>query len=166
MQKLIPIAHSVSQRYDVSVNINGIEGDDAILLYRVSRVLNKDLDFVIGQKAPVYCTSSGKAILSMMEPEELEPFLQNLKIRAFQSACSSVDQLREEISDARRSGYAVCHEEYVSGVFSFSLPVLDSAGRRYAFTLIMPTRDRKRVFRAEVIQELKTQLKQIRNNWI
>lgn len=160
MQKLIPIAHAVSQRYDVSVNINGVEGDDAILLYRVSRVLNKDLDFFIGQKAPVYCTSSGKAILSMMEPQELEPILQNLQIRAFQNACISVDQLREEISAARRSGYAVCQEEYVSGVFSFSLPVRDSAGRRYAFTLIMPTRERKRVFRTEVLQDLKTQLKQ------
>ena len=166
MQRLIPLAHAVSQRYDVSVNINGLEGDNAILLYRVSRVLNKDLNFVSGQKAPVYCTSSGKAILSMMELEELEPILQNLQILAFQNECSSVDKLREEVRDARRNGYAVCQEEYLSGVFSFSLPVLDSAGRRYAFTLIMPMRDRKRVFRAEVIQELKTQLKQMRNNRI
>lgn len=96
----------------------------------------------------------------MMEPQELEPILQNLQIRAFQNACISADQLREEISAARRSGYAVCQEEYVSGVFSFSLPVRDSAGRRYAFTLIMPTRERKHVFRTEVLQELKTLLKQ------
>ena len=161
MKKLIPIAHAVSQKYEVSVNINGMEGENAILLFRVTRFHNKDLDFFSGEMAPVYCTSSGKAILSMMEPEKLDPMLKRLQMRAFQGESISVEQLKEELRIARQNGYAVCQEEYVSGVFSFSLPVRDRNGHPYAFTLIMPMRDRKRVFRKEVIREIQTQLREI-----
>ncbi|MCR5137382.1 MAG: helix-turn-helix domain-containing protein [Oscillospiraceae bacterium] len=166
MEKLIPIAHAVSQKYDVSVNINGVEGENAILLFRVTRFHNKDLDFFSGEMAPVYCTSSGKAILSLMEPEELEPILEKLQFRAFQNESVSIEQLREELRIARQNGYAVCQEEYVSGVFSFSLPVRDRRGHSYAFTLIMPMKDRNRVFRREVIQELQSRLSCIRDTVI
>ncbi len=161
VEKLRPLAHEVSQRYDISVNINTILGKNAILLFPVSRFYNKDLDFHIGQTAPAYCTSSGKAILSQLSEQELNLYFENLPLRSFQGNVYTEEGLREELKAAKKNGYAVCREEYVSGVFSVSFPLRDVNDRRYAFTLIMPMRRKKDIFKASVLKEIQVQLSHI-----
>lgn len=51
VQAMIPIAHTISQKYDISVNINGFSGKEPLLLFRMTRFYNKDLDFLSGQSA-------------------------------------------------------------------------------------------------------------------
>ena len=161
VEKLRPLAHEVSQRYDISVNINTLLDKNVILLFPISRFYNKDLDYQIGETAPAYCTSSGKAILSQMSEEELDLYFQNLQLRTFQRNTYTEEGIRAELQTARKNGYAICQEEYVSGVFSISFPVQDLSGHRYAFTLIMPMRRKKDILQAKVLLEIRTQLKQI-----
>jgi len=98
VEKLIPVAHAVSQRFDVSVNINTMLGKEALLLFRVPRFYNKDLDFLSAETAPAYCTSSGKVILSQLDAEQLDAYFDGLQIRSFQKR-----QLTEE--DLRAAAY-------------------------------------------------------------
>jgi DNA-binding IclR family transcriptional regulator len=161
VEKLRPLAHEVSQRYDISVNINTLLGKNAILLFPVTRFYNKDLDFRIGETAPAYCTSSGKAILSQMSEEELNLYFEGLQLRTFQRNTYTEEGIREELKAAKKNGYAVCQEEYVSGVFSVSFPLRDLHGHLYAFTLIMPLRKKKDVFQPKVLHDIRSQLKKI-----
>ena len=161
VEKLRPLAHEISQRFDISVNINTLLDKNAILLFPVSRFYNKDLDFQIGETAPAYCTSSGKAILSQLSEQELELYFQNLQLRSFQGNIYNEEKIREELQTARKNGYAICQEEYVSGVFSLSFPIRDLGGHFYAFTLIMPMRRKKDIYQAKVLHEIRSRLKEI-----
>lgn len=158
VQAMIPIAHAISQKYDISVNINGFSGKEPLLLFRVTRFYNKDLDFLSGQSAPAYCTSSGKAILSQFAPEQLSVYFDGISFTAYQGKTITEAQLRAELAQARRDGYATCTEEYVSGIFSLSFPVRDKNGSLYAFTLITTMRNRQRIMQPEVLNEIKKRL--------
>lgn len=158
VREMIPVAHAVSQKYDISVNINGFSGKDALLLFRVTRFYNKDLDFMSGQSAPAYCTSSGKAILSQFTPEQLDAYFDGVSFTAYQGKTITEAELREELAQARRVGYATCTEEYVSGIFSLSFPVRDKNDSLYAFTLITTMRNRQRIIRQEVLREVQNRL--------
>lgn len=158
VKQLITLANAVSQKYDVSVNINTITGKNAMLIFRVTKYYNKDLDFISGETAPAYCTSSGKAVLSCYTPEQLDEYFRDTPLTAYQNVPVTEETLRAELETARARGYAVCREEYVSGVFSFSLPVRDKSGHIYAFTIITHMRERNRVFRREVIDEIRGNL--------
>ena len=161
VEKLLPLAHDVSQRYNVSVNINTMLGKDAILLFPVTKFYNKDLDFYNGQTAPVYCTSSGKAILSQLPEEELDRYFQDVQLRPYQNRTYTEESVREELRRAKECGYAICQGEYVSGVFSISFPVRDLNDHKYAFTLIMPMNRKKDVYKPDVIVEIQSMLNRI-----
>ena len=161
VEKLIPVAHAVSQRFDVSVNINTMLGKEALLLFRVPRFYNKDLDFLSAETAPAYCTSSGKVILSQLDAEQLDAYFDGLQIRSFQKRQLTEEDLRAELQLTRRRGYAVCQEEYVSGVFSISFPYRDLSGHLYALTLIAPMREKKRITQPELLKEVRQMLSQV-----
>ena len=161
VEKLRPLAHEISQRFDISVNINTMLDKNAILLLPVSRFYNKDLDFQVGEIAPAYCTSSGKAILSQLSEAELNLYFDNLQLRSFQGNTYTEEGLRAELQAARKNGYAVCREEYVSGVFSFSFPIRDLNDHLYAFTLIMPMRRKKEIFQPAILKEIRSRLKEV-----
>lgn len=161
VRALIPVAHAVSRKYDISVNINAMAGTSPILLFKVSRFYNKDLDFFSGEQAPAYCTSSGKAILSTYTPRQLDEYFSKVELIAYQEQELSEEKLREELKTIRRCGYAVCQEEYVSGVFSISFPVKDRNSKVFAFTLIMNKSDRSRIQRPEVLLDISSSLRGI-----
>lgn len=154
LHRLITLANTVSQKYDVSVNINTLFEKDAMLLYKVMRSYSKDMDFFTGELAPAYCTSSGKVLLSLYSEAELDDYFRDLTFIWYQSQEISEESLREELRTVRKQGFAVCDEEYISGFFSYSLPYNDGKGHVYAFTVIAPLKDKSRVFNPKVIGEI------------
>ncbi len=156
--ELVSLAHLLSQKYDVSVNINAMYEDEPIMLYRDTAHFNKDLDFLLGDTAPAYCSSSGKAMLSLYPREALDAYFSKVEIMSYQQRPVSAERVREDIDEAARRGYAVCAEEFVSGVFSMSFPLRDGMGDLYALTFITTMADRRRICSAEVIRAVRARV--------
>ncbi len=163
LQRMITLAHSVSQKYDVSVNINTMDDLDPMLLFRVSPHYNRDIDYLIGKTVPAYCSSAGKAMLSLYSNDELEKYFSGLEPMKFQSRDFTVEGIRQEIMDARRSGYATHLEDFVSGVFCISFPTRDRHGHTHAMTLITTMRNRKRIHTAATINDIRSRLSELKN---
>lgn len=161
LQSLIAMAHMLSRRYDVSVNINTMYGNTPIMLYRDTTLYNKDLDFLIGETAPAFCSSSGKAMLSLYSREALDAFFKELEITPYQHKTLTKESLRKDIEQAAKRGFAVCLEEFVSGVFSMSFPFRDRIGDLYTLTFITTMSDRKRVYNPEVIEDVRTRIESL-----
>lgn len=161
VKALITVANAVSQQYDVSVNINTMAGLEPMLLFRVSRFYNKDLDFFVGEQAPAYCTSSGKVILSTYTPAQLDDYFSRVNLVAYQEHELSEKKLREELKTIGKCGYALCRGEYVSGIDSISFPVRDRNAKVFAFTLIMKKEDSRRILRPEVLLDISKRLAQL-----
>ena len=96
----------------------------------------------IGSRWPVYATSTGKAILAHLLPDELGRVL----VRPFRPLTAHTVTGREQLlaclQDMRRDGYAVAAEELELGFVAVGAPLLDAAGRPVAAISLGGTRTR------------------------
>ena len=83
-----------------------------------------------GRTVPVYCTSSGRALLFDRDRDSLFELLSGIEFRKLgPNTVSSVGQLYERIVAARGRGYAVVDEEFEVGLVGAAAPVRDSKGQ-------------------------------------
>ena len=69
---------------------------------------------IIGETAPLYCTSLGKVMMAFMPSEELEAYLtQSVSFHTFtRYTITEPDQLRQEAALIREKGFSVDNEEH------------------------------------------------------
>lgn len=87
---------------------------------------------ITGEKAPLYCTGIGKAMLAFMPQEDIDkvtegqmrPFTDNTLIKP--------EALRADLEETKRRGYALDNMEHEFGVCCVAVPVLDSEGQLVA----------------------------------
>lgn len=84
---------------------------------------------VTGERAKMYCTSVGKAILSRLPDEQVEMILNREKTKLTEYTIIDNALLWEEIRKARREGYAEDNMEYSFGVKCVGVPLMNHLGR-------------------------------------
>lgn len=83
----------------------------------------------VGMSIPLHCTSIGKAILGALPPEEAEALLRSGPLEArTANTLTKIDELMDELTRTRTSGYAVDNQENEEGVTCVGAPVYDSVG--------------------------------------
>ncbi len=86
--------------------------------------------FQTGERAPLYCTSTGKLFLSRMTTDELDSYFQSeLLIAHTPKTITDQVRLREVLAETTESGVACTDEEFILGVVGIAVPVLDQDGR-------------------------------------
>ncbi len=89
---------------------------------------------IVGETAPLYCTSLGKVMMAFMPPEELEAYL--AQAPSFQSFTRHTivqpEALRQEAAVVRKKGFSVDNEEHEYGVKCVGVPILLPETRQIA----------------------------------
>ncbi len=99
------------------VYLNVIETEQAV------RVLPR-----IGNVGPAYATATGKAQLAYYDSIELEKLYSGEFQRITPNSIGNFDQLKEELAEIKRMGYAIDNEEYELGVRCVGAPIKDFMG--------------------------------------
>jgi len=99
------------------VYLNVIETEQAV------RVLPR-----IGNVGPAYATATGKAQLAYYDAMELEKLYSGDFIKITPNTIGSFEQLKEELAEIKRLGYAIDNEEYELGVRCVGAPIKDFMG--------------------------------------
>lgn len=86
----------------------------------------------IGTRWPVYATSTGKAILAHLPPDEQAPLLALPLRRLTERTLPNVDALCACLAEVEREGYAVAAEELELGFVAVGAPLLNANGRPVA----------------------------------
>jgi DNA-binding IclR family transcriptional regulator len=81
----------------------------------------------IGERIPVHCTGLGKAMLAWRPREEMEALFEVQPAAATPRTITSLADMRRELEQVRAKGYAVDHEEGVTGVRCVAAPICDQA---------------------------------------
>ncbi|MGD9807497.1 MAG: IclR family transcriptional regulator [Deferribacterales bacterium] len=99
------------------VYLNVIETDQAV------RVLPR-----IGNVGPAYATATGKAQLAYYDALELEKLYSGEFRKITPNTLGNFDELKDELDEIKRIGYAVDNEEYELGVRCVGAPIKDFMG--------------------------------------
>ncbi len=84
----------------------------------------------VGQRAPLYCTGGGKAILSALPIPEIEQYLAQGRFERWtKKTITNPDHLRAELMTARERGFALDDEEREEGVCCVAAPIFDRRGQ-------------------------------------
>jgi len=83
-----------------------------------------------GRTVPVYCTSSGQALLFERDYDALSDLLSGIEFRKLgPNTVGGVEQLYERVVAARARGYALVDEEFEFGLVGAAAPVRDFKGQ-------------------------------------
>jgi IclR family transcriptional regulator, KDG regulon repressor len=86
-----------------------------------------------GRTVPIYCTSSGRALLFDHDHDALSSLLSGVEFRKLRpGTVRNFEELEESIALARERGYALVDEEFEFGLVGTAAPVRDFKGRLVA----------------------------------
>lgn len=125
-----PIIERLSATLHESFSVATLDGEDIVYIARssVSRVMAVDLH--IGSRLPAYCTSMGRILLAWLPTDQLEQYLSRVNLIPHTTrTVNSIEKLRLILRNIRRTGYALCDQEYEVGLRSLAVPVYSPSGR-------------------------------------
>lgn len=98
--------------------VDGVEGG------RVLRITSR-----AGAMIPLHCVSMGKALLAAMPAERIDALYPSEKLPALTDrTVSTKAELRKQLAQVRRNGFALSAGESEDGVASIAIAILNSAG--------------------------------------
>lgn len=84
----------------------------------------------IGKKAPIYCTASGKLLLSQHTDDKIRELLKDISfVKYTENTITNIDVLLNEIHEIRKNSYALDNIEYDNGVICMAVPVYDKTNK-------------------------------------
>ncbi len=100
---------------------------------RVQTKLPIQIYLPVGTKSPMWCTATGKLYLSQLSAQKRAKILQQLSLDKYtNNTFTDINKLNAELDAIAESGIGVDNEEYISGTFSVSVPILDKKSRYVA----------------------------------
>jgi DNA-binding IclR family transcriptional regulator len=109
--------------------LNQLKGDQAVVVATVLGPARLVTHMRLGDLAPLYATSGGKAILAHMPDAFQEGYFSRVRFEAATPATlKNVKALRQQLAAVRKSGFASSHQEWTPGIVGIGVPLLDVAG--------------------------------------
>lgn len=150
-----PVLERLNTEFDETVHLGRLEGQmvaflDSIESNRAVRVASRT-----GRHLPAYCTSTGKAMLSLLAPEELHRLYPDAELEKItERTLATRAALERDLDLTRRRGYAVSMQESEEGVVSVAVPVTSPGGVVYAITVSLPSMRMSAAKRAKIAAAL------------
>ncbi len=111
----------------------GILNDDEVLYIEAAYPSGQQATRnILGERAPLYCTGLGKAMLAFMEETDRERVLAQPMHNFTGCTLSDPAVLRNNLEEVRSNGYAVDNMEHEFGVRCVAVPIFNSAGKIFA----------------------------------
>ncbi|MFH2131711.1 MAG: IclR family transcriptional regulator [bacterium] len=119
--------HRLSQKTKLNARLAVRNGDSIIVILDIYPNAEKFQFHQVGPRLPSYCTSLGKAILSLLSPEELAEYLKQTPLIAYtQRTITDGKQLLADLKKGQSQGFVIDQEESTPGAVCVGAPILDS----------------------------------------
>jgi DNA-binding IclR family transcriptional regulator len=133
-----PFMKDLSNELGETIDLAVLDSGEALFVDQFVAVRGLRVVAHMGARLPLHCTASGKALLAVLEPDEIDVELPK-RLQAY-TPNTTTDRaaLLRELEEVRRAGVAYDHEEYVMGVCAVAAPVHDAVGAVGALTVEIP----------------------------
>jgi IclR family acetate operon transcriptional repressor len=130
----LPFLEELSQVSEETANLAILEGNSAMYIEQISppsRMLRMFTE--PGNRVPLHSCGAGKVLLAYQPPRLVELLMGRLDlVRYTASTITDPGQLRSELQQIRRQGYAVDYGEQEDGVRCLAAPVFGPDGEIFA----------------------------------
>lgn len=133
-----PIVREITQSVDESAEIAIRSGTDILIVCKEDCTRALKMVIQLGDRAPLYATAAGKAILAHLNDYEKQDYLQSVKIKRITSkTLTDVDALDQELKMIQSGSIAYSREEYNEGIIAMAVPIF-TIGKRVAGSIVVP----------------------------
>jgi len=124
-----PIMSALALKVQETVHLAILSGAEILYLDKIDSPRTLGVMSKIGQRAPVYCTALGKALLAFQPEEERSRIIEALQLKSFTSrTITSKSKLLKELREVRNRGYALDRREIEEDVECIAAPIRDHYG--------------------------------------
>ena len=128
-----PFLQGLSIEFDETIHLTVLDNDEVLYVDCIESQRRLRTYSVIGVRAPLYCTSVGKAILAFLPADEITRIVREKglpKITA--NTIDTEERLFEEVENIRRLGYAVDDMEHEEHLRCVGVPIRNAKGEVFA----------------------------------
>lgn len=126
VERAMPYLLEANRRSEETINLLELDGTDVIYVARVPGRHQIAVDVVLGTELPAYCLAGGRAMLAHIPPDQARAIIDaSHRVSYTPRTVTDPEALLRMIGEAKKTGYAICVEEYSSGEISIAAAVLD-----------------------------------------
>ena len=112
-----------------SCNLAILQSNEVVYVERVECEWPLRMQLQAGSRVPVHCTSSGKLLLAMMDPDRRRRFVTSLRLERYTpNTIVEPEELLKECERIRQEGISINREEYHRGLIGVAVPVWGAGG--------------------------------------
>ncbi len=138
-----------------TLHFSVLDGNEAVLVQRVKGTQLVTVDFQLGDRVPLHCTSIGKVLLAFQDIRTCEQIIAAGLPKLASNTIIEPGVLREELQRIRSQGYAIDDREFSDNMRCIAVPVFEGGGRVNGGISISGPESR---FTLEKLDELKAPL--------
>lgn len=125
-----PLLRTLADSCEESVYLTVRDGDRVLYIYAIESSQRLLARTAVGDRAPLYCTSVGKAVLAFLPSDEAERLFSAEPPAAYtRYTFTDTESLRGELETTRQRGYSVDNQEHELNTFCVGAPIFEANGR-------------------------------------
>lgn len=125
-----PYVHALNRACQETCIVAELDGNCVVYIARFPTHREMFVNMPIGMRLPVYCTATGRAILSRLPEPVAAGLLETCERVAYTSeTITDLARLKELIAGARERGFAWANGEYYNGDINIAAPILAPNGK-------------------------------------
>ena len=126
--RILNCLRQISDETGETVHYSALDMDCAVLVFRVKGTQRVSVDFQIGDRSPLLCTSIGKVLLAYSDWRFAEKIIGRGLPKVAPKTITDAHQLRHELSRVRAQGYAFDDMESSDDMRCLAIPVFEKGG--------------------------------------
>jgi DNA-binding IclR family transcriptional regulator len=111
-----------------TLHFSVVDGEEAVLVQRVKGTQLVTVDFQIGDRVPLHCTSIGKAVLAFQDVRYIEQIIAAGLPKSASNTITEPMDFRQELQRIRSQGYAIDDREFSDNMRCIAVPVFEGGG--------------------------------------
>jgi DNA-binding IclR family transcriptional regulator len=128
-----PFLQGLNVEFDETVHLTVLDRDEVLYVDCIESQRRLRTYSVIGVRAPLYCTSVGKAILAYQKESEIRRIAREKGLaRITATTIDSEDRLFAELARVRERGYAIDDMEHEDHLRCVGAPIRNARGEVFA----------------------------------
>lgn len=147
-----PFLQGLSVEFDETVHLTVLDRDEVLYVDCIESQRRLRTYSVIGVRAPLYCTSVGKAILAFLGDDEIRRIAREKGLmKITERTIDSEEKLFAEVSRVRKAGFAIDDMEHEEHLRCVGAPIRNARGEAFASLSLSGPAERNTYERIELM---------------